>query len=82
HSAMEIYSSFNKAAALGDLSNGVLSSSRSQLNRIRDSMDHVMDYLVNNTPLNWLVGPFYPRVEGGNANGPECDKPRTLRVTE
>ncbi|KAK2881217.1 hypothetical protein Q8A67_018485 [Cirrhinus molitorella] len=82
HSAMEIYSSFNKAAAIGDLPNGVLSSSRSQLSRIRDSMDHVMDYLVNNTPLNWLVGPFYPRAERGTANGTECDKARTLQVTE
>uniref|UniRef100_A0A671N8Z1 Perilipin n=2 Tax=Sinocyclocheilus anshuiensis TaxID=1608454 RepID=A0A671N8Z1_9TELE len=82
HSAMEIYSSFSKAAAIGDLSNSVLTTSRSQLSRIRDSMDNVMDYLLNNTPLNWMVGPFYPRVERGAANGPECDKPRTLRVTE
>ncbi|XP_016119511.1 perilipin-2-like [Sinocyclocheilus grahami] len=82
HSAMEIYSSFSKAAAIGDLSNSVLTTSRSQLSRIRDSMDNVMDYLLNNTPLNWLVGPFYPRAERGAANGPECDKPRTLRVTE
>lgn len=82
HSAMEIYSSFSKAAAIGDLSSSVLTTSRSQLSRIRDSMDNVMDYLLNNTPLNWLVGPFYPRAERGTANGPECDKPRTLRVTE
>uniref|UniRef100_A0A671PPW3 Perilipin n=1 Tax=Sinocyclocheilus anshuiensis TaxID=1608454 RepID=A0A671PPW3_9TELE len=79
---VQIYSSFSKAAALGDLSNDVLASSRSQLSRIRDSTDNVMDYLVNNTPLNWLVGPFYLRVEHGTANSPECDKPRTLRITE
>ncbi|XP_016092229.1 perilipin-2 isoform X2 [Sinocyclocheilus grahami] len=79
---VQIYSSFSKAAALGDSSNSVLASSRSQLSRIRDSMDNVMDYLVNNTPLNWLVGPFYLRVEHGTANGPECDKPGTLRITE
>uniref|UniRef100_A0A8C2AR20 Perilipin n=1 Tax=Cyprinus carpio TaxID=7962 RepID=A0A8C2AR20_CYPCA len=65
HSAMEIYSSFSKAAAIGDLSNSVLTTSRSQLSRIRDSMDNVMDYLLNNTPLNWLVGPFYPPAEHG-----------------
>uniref|UniRef100_A0A8C2KRX9 Perilipin n=1 Tax=Cyprinus carpio TaxID=7962 RepID=A0A8C2KRX9_CYPCA len=79
---VQIYSSFSKVAALEDLSNNVLTSSRSQLSRIRDSTDNVMDYLVNNTPLNWLVGPFYLRVEHRTANGPECDKPRTLRVTE
>ncbi|XP_052431752.1 perilipin-2 isoform X1 [Carassius gibelio] len=81
-SAMEIYSSFSKAAAIGDLSSSVLTTSRSQLNKIRDSMDNVMDYLLNNTPLNWLVGPFYPHTERGAADSTECDKPRTLQVTE
>ncbi|XP_051560729.1 perilipin-2-like [Myxocyprinus asiaticus] len=74
HSAMEIYSSFSKAAVLGDLSDTVLTTSRSQLNRIRDSMDNVMDYLINNTPLNWLVGPFYPRMEHTTASGPRASK--------
>ena len=23
-------------------------------------MDGVMEYLLNNTPINWLVGPFAP----------------------
>lgn len=36
--------------------------SSTRLGRIRDSLDDVMDYMVNNTPLNWLVGPFYPRL--------------------
>ncbi|XP_051570559.1 perilipin-2-like [Myxocyprinus asiaticus] len=70
-SAMEIYSSFSKAAVLGDLSDTVLTTSQSQLNRIRDSMDNVMDYLINNTPLNWLVGPFYPRMEHATASSPK-----------
>ncbi|KAI7814991.1 putative perilipin-2, partial [Triplophysa rosa] len=69
HSAMEIYTSFNKAAVMGDLSDTILTSSRSQMNRIQDSMDNVMDYLINNTPLNWLVGPFYPHVGRADANG-------------
>ncbi|KAI5609540.1 perilipin-2, partial [Silurus asotus] len=61
--AMDVYSRFNNAAALSDLSDTMLISTRSQLTRMRDSIDNVMDYLVNNTPLNWLVGPFYPRTE-------------------
>lgn len=69
HSAMEIYTSFNKAAVMGDLSDTVLTSSRSQMNRIQDSMDNVMDYLINNTPLNWLVGPFYSHVGRPAVNG-------------
>ncbi|KAJ8262089.1 hypothetical protein GJAV_G00162050 [Gymnothorax javanicus] len=61
-SASDIYSNFNKASAFKDLSDGVLTSSKSQLGKMKDSLDGVMDYMVNNTPLNWLVGPFYPRL--------------------
>ncbi|XP_041723503.1 perilipin-2 [Coregonus clupeaformis] len=61
-SASQVYSSFSKAAAFGDLSDGVLASSKAQLGKMKESLDDVMDYLINNTPLNWLVGPFYPRL--------------------
>nr|XP_057923565.1 perilipin-2 [Doryrhamphus excisus] len=33
---------------------------RVQLGKMKESVDGVMDYLINNTALNWLVGPFYP----------------------
>lgn len=61
-SATQMYSSFSKAKRLGELPDSVLSSSRVHLGRMKDSLDSVMDYLVNNTPLNWLVGPFFPRM--------------------
>ncbi|XP_008294574.1 perilipin-2 [Stegastes partitus] len=63
HSAAQVYGNFRKAKVLGDLPDSVLSSSKAQLRKIKDSLDNVMDYLINNTPLNWLVGPFYPRPE-------------------
>lgn len=63
HMAIDVYTRFNNAAALNDLSDTVLVNTRVQLKRMRDSIDNVMDYLVNNTPLNWLVGPFYPHTE-------------------
>lgn len=61
-SATQVYTNFSKAKVLGDLPDNVLTSSRVQLGKMKDSLDNVMDYLVNNTPLNWLVGPFYPRM--------------------
>lgn len=61
-SASQVYSNFSKAKRLGDLPDSMLASSKVQLSKMKDSLDHVMDYLVNNTPLNWLVGPFYPRM--------------------
>uniref|UniRef100_A0A4W6EGW1 Perilipin n=1 Tax=Lates calcarifer TaxID=8187 RepID=A0A4W6EGW1_LATCA len=61
-SATQIYTNFSTAKVLGDLPDSMLTSSRAQLNKMKDSLDNVMDYVVNNTPLNWLVGPFYPRM--------------------
>lgn len=61
--AMDVYIRFNNAAALSDLSDTMLTNTRGQLKHMRDSIDNIMDYLVNNTPLNWLVSPFYPRAE-------------------
>ncbi|XP_035004818.2 perilipin-2 [Hippoglossus stenolepis] len=61
-SASQVYGNFSKAKVLGDLPDSMLTSSRAQLGKMSSSLDNVMDYLVNNTPLNWLVGPFYPRM--------------------
>lgn len=30
--------------------------------QVQHSLDGVMEYLLNNTPLNWLVGPFAPQI--------------------
>lgn len=62
HSAAQMYNGFSKAKVFGDLPDSVITTSRVTLGRMKDSLDNVMDYLVNNTPLNWLVGPFYPRL--------------------
>ncbi|XP_039997297.1 perilipin-2 [Xiphias gladius] len=61
-SATQVYTNFSKAKVLGDLPDSMLTNSKAQLGKIKDSLDNIMDYLVNNTPLNWLVGPFYPRM--------------------
>lgn len=62
YSASQVYANFSKAKALGDLPDTGLTSSRVQLSKMKESLDNVMNYLINNTPLNWLVGPFYPRM--------------------
>ncbi|XP_056156433.1 perilipin-2 [Lampris incognitus] len=61
-SASQVYTSFSKATSFGELPDSMLANSKMQLGKMKDSLDNVMDYLVNNTPLNWLVGPFYPRM--------------------
>ncbi|AWP19976.1 putative perilipin-2 [Scophthalmus maximus] len=63
-SASHVYTVFSKVRVLGDLPDSMLASSKAQLGKMIGSLDNVMDYLVNNTPLNWLLGPFYPFLSG------------------
>jgi len=73
--AGDIYSVFRNAASFREVSDGLLTSSKGQLQKMKESLDDVMDYLVNNTPLNWLVGPFYPQLtESQNAQDQGAQK--------
>ncbi|XP_017356141.1 perilipin-2 isoform X2 [Cebus imitator] len=75
--AGDIYSVFRSAASFKEVSDSLLTSSKGQLQKMKESLDDVMDYFVNNTPLNWLVGPFYSQMtESQNAQdqGAEMDK--------
>ncbi|XP_032859732.1 perilipin-2 isoform X2 [Tyto alba] len=56
--AGEVCQSFWAASSFQELSDSFLATSKGQLKKIKESLDDVMDYLVNNTPLNWLVPDF------------------------
>lgn len=56
--AGDVYQSFRSASSFQELSDSFVAASKGQLKKMKESLDDVMDYLVNNTPLNWLVGPF------------------------
>ncbi|XP_040819726.1 perilipin-2 isoform X2 [Ochotona curzoniae] len=56
--AGDLYSVFYNAASLKEVSDSILISSKGQLQKMKESLDDVMDYLVNNTPLNWLAFDF------------------------
>ncbi|XP_024921262.1 mannose-6-phosphate receptor binding protein 1 isoform X1 [Cynoglossus semilaevis] len=59
-SAEELHSSLGTTSNLTPL---LLQQSRHQLTQIQQSLDGVVEYLLNNTPLNWLVGPFFPQIK-------------------
>ncbi|NXF70772.1 PLIN3 protein, partial [Sclerurus mexicanus] len=59
----ELYAAFSVAKSFQDLSSSVLSQSQRKLAVIQEYMEELLDYLKNNTPLSWLVGPFSPREE-------------------
>ncbi|KAM3620584.1 uncharacterized protein V6R79_025668 [Siganus canaliculatus] len=58
-SAEELHSSLGNTSAITPF---LLDRSRHQLTQVQQSLDGVMEYLLNNTPLNWLVGPFAPQI--------------------
>ncbi|KAL6107781.1 uncharacterized protein ACO6RY_18482 [Pungitius sinensis] len=58
-SAEELHSSLGTTSTITPL---LLERSRHHLSQVQRSLDGVMDYLLNNTPLNWLVGPFAPQI--------------------
>ncbi|NXS53854.1 PLIN3 protein, partial [Brachypteracias leptosomus] len=59
----ELHASFLAANSFQDLSSSVLTQSQRKLAVIQKYMEELLDYLKNNIPLSWLVGPFCPREE-------------------
>lgn len=57
----ELHAAFSAANSFQDLSSSVLIQRK--LAVIQEYMEELLDYLKNNIPLSWLVGPFSPRVE-------------------
>ncbi|NWX16031.1 PLIN3 protein, partial [Aegotheles bennettii] len=60
----ELRASFLAANSFQDLSSCVLTQSQRKVALIQEYMEELLEYLKNNTPLSWLVGPFSPREEG------------------
>ncbi|XP_008282121.1 mannose-6-phosphate receptor binding protein 1 [Stegastes partitus] len=74
-SAEELQSSLGSTTTITPL---LLERSRQHLKQVQQSLDGVMEYLLNNTPLNWLVGPFAPqrteKAEGDVTKEPAAPK--------
>ncbi|XP_078251011.1 perilipin-2-like isoform X2 [Rhinoraja longicauda] len=61
-STMETY--VMSKTSIKELPDQIFSTSKDQLTKMKDLLDGLMVYLINNTSLNWLVGPFYPQLTG------------------
>ncbi|KAI1891643.1 hypothetical protein AGOR_G00145890 [Albula goreensis] len=72
--AEELHSSFGSTSNLTPV---LLEQSRHNLTQVRQSLDNVMEYLLNNTPLNWLVGPFAPQLTEKGEERPSEDQGAT-----
>ncbi|KAM6189524.1 perilipin-3-like [Sarcoramphus papa] len=54
----KLHSSFSSAMSFQDLSSTTLTQSQDCVVEARRSLDDLFEYVTQNTPLNWLVGPF------------------------
>ncbi|XP_010560615.1 PREDICTED: perilipin-3-like [Haliaeetus leucocephalus] len=54
----KLHSSFSSAMSFQDLSPTTLTQSQDCVAEARMSLDDLFEYVTQNTPLNWLVGPF------------------------
>ncbi|XP_077105971.1 perilipin-2-like isoform X2 [Ranitomeya variabilis] len=56
--AADVYQNFHSASSFREMSDSFLTATKDKFTKIKDSMDDVLDYFINNTPLNWLVPDF------------------------
>ncbi|XP_069818153.1 perilipin-2 isoform X2 [Dendropsophus ebraccatus] len=77
--AGDIYQNFRSASSFKEISDSILNTTKDQFTKMKDSMDDLMDYFVNNTPLNWLVGPFYPQLASSQQGEQDVDGGDSIR---
>ncbi|XP_007431302.1 perilipin-3-like [Python bivittatus] len=56
--AEELRTAFMSAGSFQDLPGSILAQSREKVAKARQLTDELMDHVVQNVPLTWLVGPF------------------------
>ncbi|XP_054835538.1 perilipin-3-like [Eublepharis macularius] len=54
----QLQASFSSATSFQDLPTNILVQSREQIAKAREALDVLVEYVLQNTPLNWVVGPF------------------------
>ncbi|XP_077105938.1 perilipin-2-like isoform X1 [Ranitomeya variabilis] len=56
--AADVYQNFHSASSFREVSDSFLTTTKDKITKMKNSMDDVLDYFINNTPLNWLVPDF------------------------
>ncbi|XP_043403383.1 perilipin-3-like isoform X3 [Chelonia mydas] len=56
----ELQASFSSAGCFQDLSSSALAQSWEMVTKAQKSLDELLEYVTQNIPLDWIVGPFTP----------------------
>lgn len=79
HSIRELQATFTDAQSFQDLSSNLLIQSKKTAGMAQKYVDDILDYVLQNTPLSWLVGPFVPALKSTSGD-PEPAKPNEMEV--
>uniref|UniRef100_A0A8C3FJP3 Perilipin n=1 Tax=Chrysemys picta bellii TaxID=8478 RepID=A0A8C3FJP3_CHRPI len=55
-----LQASFSSASCFQDLSSSALAQSQEKVTKAQESLDELLEYVMQNIPLDWIVGPFTP----------------------
>ncbi|KAK2491765.1 hypothetical protein MC885_011403 [Smutsia gigantea] len=58
----DLQATFSGIHSFQDLSSSILTQSREQVAKAREALDHMAEYVAQNMPIMWLVGPFAPGI--------------------
>lgn len=58
----DLQATFAGIQSFQDLSGSILTQSRERVAKAREALDHIVEYVAQNTPITWVVGPFAPGV--------------------
>ncbi|KAM7141556.1 perilipin-3 isoform 2-T3 [Molossus nigricans] len=58
----DLQATFSGIHSFQDLSSSILTQSRERVAKAREALDHIVEYVAQNTPITWVVGPFAPGV--------------------
>ncbi|KAM9138964.1 perilipin-3-like [Pangshura tecta] len=56
----ELQISFSNVQSFQELSEAILTQTREKVTKAQESLDELLEYVVQNAPLTWIVGPFAP----------------------
>ncbi|XP_073398838.1 perilipin-2-like [Dendrobates tinctorius] len=71
--AGDVYQNFHSASSFKEMSDSLLTTTKGKIIKIKANMDDLMDYIINNTTLNWLVGAFHYTPAGSNHGEQDID---------
>ncbi|XP_066489891.1 perilipin-3-like [Tiliqua scincoides] len=63
HHMEELHSYFTNAQSFKDISSSILRQAKERAVKAQQYVDDILEYVLQNTPLSWLVGPLLPAVK-------------------